>query len=78
MTDVQTLLLDLVLFQLAITGIAVAVDLLIVFRGFWLPLIRAVPKKDRPYIFTGLADFAAKGREQAEREHRMKERELGR
>ena len=61
--------------QLLMTVIAVGVDIGVVFRAVWVPLMRATRPEDRPYIFSGIADFARKARLAAEWEARMKKEE---
>ena len=53
--------------QLAVTVIAVAVDIGVVFRGFWVPLMRETRPEDRPYLFKALARFARASHEEEAR-----------
>lgn len=69
--DILETVLWLAIYQALIASVAVAVDLLIVFRAVWLPLMRVLPREDRPYLWAGVAQYAKAAREEAERIARM-------
>ena len=73
MTDAATTTLLLQFIQLAITGVAVTVDLFIVVRLVWIPLIRSMPKEDRPYLWASVATYAREARKAAETQARLDE-----
>jgi hypothetical protein len=75
LSDVLTLSLFLQIVQLSITLVAVTVDLLIVVRLVWIPLIRSMPKEDRPYLWSSVASYAKTAREAAETDRRLAEKE---
>lgn len=70
--DLLELAVTATLVQLAITVIVASFDIVVVWFGVWIPLRRATPKEDRPYLWKGLADYARQAREGDELERRVR------
>lgn len=62
--------LTLAMFLLTVT--VATFDIVVVWFGVWIPMRRATAPEDRPYLWTGVAQYARASREQHETEERMR------
>lgn len=64
--------------QLLITIVVAAFDIVVVWFGVWIPLRRSVERRDLPYLWRGVADYARASRLEAETNSRLRLQEAER